>query len=461
MDRMILNELVASALTAMRNKVVQRLNFKSLPLSLPVTRLSIASDEDEDGPFENHIWEDVTVNSLHDSTIAFTIRDILPSIMLSAPVPELDSLASYLGRESNLGTRPQNFLGSGSDTFTMLVNYLGPFVAQYLRSLPSLEVDDHREIERLTEELYQCAESSEISRTHQFAVSGVAPNAQYSHRNVTIRPLSPLERGAFYLHKSATVNYEPVPGSNFMLPGAYSSSFVPTTLVEVTHSRLVDQKPGKASLPDRVALAFYLLDYDLSGTGIITAFDHPTWAANYSQSAFPTAEEPLARDRQISTKDFSQVVDLAYKMPPFGDDSDKTRAIALSRALRGFGVRRKESAFLDFAIALEAVLLSGATTELAYRFRLYGALFLADTLDSKETFKRLQNIYEVRSRLVHGGSITREQLATAQTDIVPLARAVIRKAVEHGWPNSLSLDVQALGARRQISASVEDSESSP
>lgn len=149
------------------------------------------------------------------------------------------------------------------------MNYLGSFASQYLRSLPSLEAD---EIERLTDELYRYAESSEIRRTHQFAISGVAPGGRYSYRDVTIRPLSPVERGAFYLHKAVTVNYEPVPGSDFMLPSAHSSSFIPTTLIEITRSRSISQEPEQTSSPDRMALAFYLLDYDLSGPGTIAAF---------------------------------------------------------------------------------------------------------------------------------------------------------------------------------------------
>jgi Apea-like HEPN len=450
MDRTILNGLVASALNAARNEVVRRLEAKGLPLSLPFTRLSIAIDEDKDGPIEKYIWEDVTINSLRDSSIAFAVRDILPPIMLYAPIPEVDTLANYLDRESNLRTRPQNFLSNQSGTLAILVNYVGPFVSQYLRSLPSLETDNHGEIKRLAEELYQYAKNPKIKSAHQFTISGVAPGAQYSYRDVTIRPLSPLERGAFYQHKGATVNYETVPGSDFMLPSAYSSSFVPTTLVEVTSTRRADQAPRTISLPNRVALAFFLLDYDLSGPGTIVAFDHPTWAARYFQSSFLTTEEPLTRDRPISEEDFCRIVDLAHKIPSFSGNESKTREIALFRTLRAFGTRRQESAFLDFTIALEAALLSGTTTELAYRFRLYGALFLADTFDPQETFKRLKNIYEIRSKLVHGGSIKRENLVAAQTDVVPLARAVIRKSVELGWPDGTSLDMQAVGVRKRM-----------
>lgn len=449
MDRMILNGLVKSALSTARNEVVRRLETKGLPLSLPFTRLSVAADEDENGPVEKHIWEDVAINSLHDSSIAFAVRDILPPIMIGTSIPELNALADYLILESNLGVRPQNSWSNLNDTFAVLVNYVGPLTTQYLKSLPSLEADDHDEIERLTGELYRYAESPIITRTYQFAISGVSPNGQHSYRNITIRPLSPVERGAFYQHKSATIDYEMAPGSNFMLPSAYGSSFMPTALIEVTSTRRFDQAPGTISLPYRVALAFYLLNYDLSGPGTIAAFDHPTWASKYYQSDFPTIEKFFTKHRPISEDDFCQVADLAYRIPQFSEVESKSREVALFRALRGFGAHRQESAFLDFTIALEAVLLCGITTELAYRFRLYGALFLADSLDAQETFKRLKNIYEVRSKLVHGGSIKRENLMAAQVDVVPLARAVIRKAVEFGWPDGASLDAQAVFAKRQ------------
>jgi hypothetical protein len=130
MEQAILKELVTSALNAAQTAIVQQLETKGLPLSIPSTRLSIATAKAEDGPVEEYIWEDVTINSLRDSSIVFAVRDILPPIMLYTRIPELDTLAEYLDRESNLGTRPHNFLGNQGGALGILMNYVGPLTWQ-------------------------------------------------------------------------------------------------------------------------------------------------------------------------------------------------------------------------------------------------------------------------------------------------------------------------------------------
>ena len=56
----------------------------------------------------------------------------------------------------------------------------------------------------------------------------------------------------------------------------------------------------------------------------------------------------------------------------------------------------------------------------------------------------LKNIYNVRSKLVHGAAVKPEARAVAERDAADLARAVTRKAIENGWPNDKALREQAL-----------------
>jgi hypothetical protein len=149
----------------------------------------------------------------------------------------------------------------------------------------------------------------------------------------------------------------------------------------------------------------------------------------------------------LSESEFRDVVDLAYKTPEFGGAEGSGREIVLFRILRGLGMHWQESGFLDFAIALEAALLAGSSTELSYRFSLYGALFLRDEREPQDTFDRLKNVYDVRSRLVHGSKVNKAHRQAADTDAADLARAIVRKAVESGWPDPETLDRQAVGTR--------------
>jgi Apea-like HEPN len=120
----------------------------------------------------------------------------------------------------------------------------------------------------------------------------------------------------------------------------------------------------------------------------------------------------------------------------FGGQEGSSKEIVLYRVLRGCGMHWQQSGFLDFAIALEAALLSGTTSEHSYRFSLYGALFLRDGRDPRRTFDQLHNIYMVRSKLVHGSRVNATHRIAAEADAAELALAVVRKAVETGWPDA-------------------------
>jgi hypothetical protein len=110
--------------------------------------------------------------------------------------------------------------------------------------------------------------------------------------------------------------------------------------------------------------------------------------------------------------------------------------------LKGCGKHWQESAFLDFVIALEAALLDNNKAELGYRFSLYGAIFLGEQRNPDQTFNKLKSIYELRSRLVHGSAIKPDDLRVATENAKELAMAIIRKAVESGWPDPKKLDAK-------------------
>jgi len=116
--------------------------------------------------------------------------------------------------------------------------------------------------------------------------------------------------------------------------------------------------------------------------------------------------------------------------------------------LRGCGAEHAGAGFLDFVIALEGALLGGVKLELAYKFSLYGAIFLRQEHDPRETFARLRNIYQVRSGLVHGSPPRSEARADAFTHAGKLARAVVRRSIEAGWPDGKHLDQVAIDGLR-------------
>src|SRR5205823_3595426 len=159
------------------------------------------------------------------------------------------------------------------------------------------------------------------------------PSADYSHRDVTLRPLSPWESGAFYDWGEFNIRNRSLPGSDLVVPPSFTRT-MPSALLEVTTRRPLDQQLDLPTLPNRMVLALFLSGFDVSGTGRILSFDRPIWAdRRISHYPFPLTDQQIAIEKPISQSAFSNVVDLAHKIPPFGRAEESRREIVLSRVL--------------------------------------------------------------------------------------------------------------------------------
>ena len=95
------------------------------------------------------------------------------------------------------------------------------------------------------------------------------------------------------------------------------------------------------------------------------------------------------------------------------------------RRLHVAGARmRHEDALVDLVIGLEALLgTSDERTELGYRFRVRGAVVLSpDRHKRRDAMKKLQQLYNLRSRVVHGEGVDSAELAAA----LPFAERALR-----------------------------------
>lgn len=98
------------------------------------------------------------------------------------------------------------------------------------------------------------------------------------------------------------------------------------------------------------------------------------------------------------------------------------------RRLRTAGTRHeKEDALVDYVVGLEALLgKADERTELNFRFKVRGAVLLADRRpDRKAWMQTLNGLYNLRSRIVHGQAVGAGQLDAA----LPVAEDTLR----HVW----------------------------
>ena len=85
--------------------------------------------------------------------------------------------------------------------------------------------------------------------------------------------------------------------------------------------------------------------------------------------------------------------------------------------------------------------------DLGYRFRMHGAHYLADDPAQRAALARkLRGIYEMRSRLVHGGKYpSLDEIQTTRSDARDLARRGLLRAVHEGFPTAGAFNRMVLG----------------
>lgn len=144
-------------------------------------------------------------------------------------------------------------------------------------------------------------------------------------------------------------------------------------------------------------------------------------------------------------------------------DKNKTAFGVAPRRFRYAAQReRGEDMLLDLLIAAEALFLPQKTTELSYQFALRGAVLLGATPEERHsTFKKMRNAYDIRSRLVHGGTpnypkhpgeVRRKTAEEYVLEVESDLRAGLGKIIElvnnrDGWDNGKSWETLIFGSR--------------
>jgi Apea-like HEPN len=269
-------------------------------------------------------------------------------------------------------------------------------------------------------------------------LAGVKPDDDdVCSENVRIRPLTSDEIGA---------QFAMLGGSE---PRAYArkaqvSFSVPEFAAYALEVRERGPKTGQiigTDLAKRMILALQLLGHEPFGRGHATSWREPGPSPGISGILIQLAQN--GDERNCSVEQLTHARELAERMPHdvFAGAAHRN-SIALHRFYLGSIDPSPADAIIDFSIALETILLQEQGSELALRFRLYGAYFLAphDAVTRQEVFQQFHEIYRLRSEIVHGGARSPIQaLTSVRAQARALAAQVLTKGIDHGWPTPESL----------------------
>jgi hypothetical protein len=208
-------------------------------------------------------------------------------------------------------------------------------------------------------------------------------------------------------------------------------------MLEVRTLHPKTEQPMTRKEAHRLILALQLLGFELHGKGRIGEQTRP----NFSGATFGV---PVRLPSRGSTKTCSEdtlkaALELSRKIPEEAIiQPKKPQHVALHRFLLGAADESRADAIIDFVIALEGFLLSGIKgEELRLRFSLYGSRFLSfDTAERKTLFLALRDMYDLRSKLVHGNEMpTSVELENGVKTARHLAERILTNGLQNHWPS--------------------------
>lgn len=430
------NVLLEEVLGAVREEALRRLTSNGWPLTwLIPASAGVSPEEGRLSPYEFDRL--LGCKGFRDDTV----RSVSAGFRA-----QLQPLANYLEQTTDLASRDSIY----ANPFTSADRILAPLAhmaAYYLRRLShdgALEIET---VAQLSLDLDAWCDPARVVCTEQAAIYGVQVDAAVEYRGVKIRSLSLPEQeharpwGSGAWESRATLH------SDFVAAN-YLSPVLVTTLIKATTQLDRGSSPGHGSLLFKVALAFFLHEFDIGGVGWSSRFEAPIWASNRALLIEFPVKEKLVVPHCITDDDVKSIIDLAYRIPDFSLRNVTREDIVFGNILRAAGASHQERPLPEYVTALEAALLHNVSGELSYRFSLYGALYLRDRhpyRDAAATFKRFRSVYSARSTIVHGEVVSSEKAQVAHRDVAELAKAVARKAAETCLPEPKKLDGVALG----------------
>lgn len=314
----------------------------------------------------------------------------------------------------------------------------------YLGRLSSLDADDEQLSRMISAELLAYARSAESELTWSVPLFGIAPvGSTASFGDVHLRSLTALEAGR--LLETGTLDRDD-PTS----PQLHSFGFLKERHL-LSGMQRYDKRIGTPGdyFPHRLLLAAQLHGARVSGSGWMLRLPQPSWLHSWRGGApiSMSARADGSPSLPVTDNDLAQWVAMANG---FGDQIFEQPTDAHDVALHRFATAPARDAdadaLVDYVVALEAVLLPGIREELRFRFQVHGACFLRDDLAGRRAVQtELRSVYDLRSRLVHGGGApTHTRILEATTSAAELARTALSRTVRDGWPSATDFETLLL-----------------
>jgi hypothetical protein len=323
-----------------------------------------------------------------------------------------------------------------------LALWFGYLCAAYLSSLRSLADGDREIAQAVATEYLDYLERDEVDEVSQVAIGGivapaaslVTPQERATLRALTAEELGEISQGGWGM---ATIETTVLPS---MMPLVQRDKIsMEGCMLTVRRPRLKHDDENQSFEAGRLLVALELLGYGVNGRAMSGGWMEPGPRTAIVPRIPELPRFPTGPEKRISVEDLERAYTLSESIPDTSIDKPRSRAdFVISRFIAASAHEDEAEAIFDYVIALEALLVPEAQSEVSYRISMHGAHYIAtDSSERKAIFQDLKTLYGVRSRLAHGsGAPPKKDLYLLRLKARDLAARGIVKALRSGWPTA-------------------------
>jgi hypothetical protein len=376
-------------------------------------------------------------------------RNLLEHAFPADPTSEALPLAAMLYERFGDACRAwQRTLDLSTDREARIArSFLMPARQQYVYGLGRLDQPDLPRANEVAGSIVQLIEAERLVVAQFVPVGGITVSGPIDAGGISVRPLTPQQVSAL----QKTVDFGEDSPTMPEIPMRFTKFISERVGIYVRQEHLKTQEPPADYRLQRVILALQLLGFDPSGVGDTSRWTEPGPPLYRDGGTVRIRDSFPSADKELTRTVLEEVADLSQRIPPETFSSGTVPgSLPLSRFSIAVTERVAADAILDYAIALEAVLLPGISDEVSFRFSLHGALLLEATLATRKNIqKQFKTLYGARCKLAHGeeGGTTKKFTGLAPDARDLCSRALI-KSLRDGWPTQGFFDDLVLGGQK-------------
>jgi hypothetical protein len=450
------HKLVALFLAA-RSDAAKRLRTLNIPLTVPEAQVDVARNADDPNGWES---SDTIVqrNALAKSDIPFfqlapllsrnTTSEVLGSAsqIVNSFRDHLPFFSPFEGKSWILVTAASDRGASSSPKFEdneaewTARHLILPALWEHLAKLPSLKTASKSVARSFASDVLAVAKADDMRYKLTIPLSGITAKSHIvSPQGPILRRLSPQEQGRLFSDWSiATTNF---------------GTALPLVALELTiRTGRGTHNPDPRELVSKWLCALFLNAYDVAGYRAQLCSD-PTWALPTSMNIPLSLPPYITAWAGVSSSKFAKITETVRRLERYSvNDPHSEHDLALHRFSSGVARSNHVDGVLDFVIALESLLLpfdeNARRGDLGYRFRIHGAHLLSATKsERRQNARRLSDLYNLRSRLVHGSSYpSAADIEAGWNSAKEFARRGLYRAVMDRFPTAEQFNRMTLGA---------------